>query len=109
MWHGNLEEEPALCTCWFFCDCGIPFFQFSSSHPTSLRSSSSTAEWHDCKELEHGSCHSLTGANLQLLGSPEEANAKKYEGVASSEMSNSAHVGATVFGTPNLAGDDIPL
>jgi len=41
----------------------------------------------------------------QLLGSPEEANAKNYEGVASSEVFNSAHV----LGTPNLAGDDIPL
>jgi len=44
-----------------------------------------------------------------LLGSPEEANAKNYEGVATSEVPNSAHVSATVFGTPNLAGDDIPL
>jgi hypothetical protein len=46
---------------------------------------------------------------FQLLGSPEEANAKNYEGVAIYEVFNSAHVSATVFGTPNLAGDDIPL
>jgi hypothetical protein len=45
----------------------------------------------------------------QLLGSTEEANAKKYEGMASSEMSNSPHVSAKVFGTPKLADDDIPL